>query len=226
MSRIKNKKYMRVKWTALLFILILGVMDAQEGYNNDPNTDYSKCDNCLTFPEEFMQVDENERIDFTEIEAERQMDFLIGEWQLYYPEDKSPAFEIFKWFHEGIIVEGYQDWALDSNHLDKIPWRAKSFFRYVKEEERWQFQWITTNSYSIFSGKLEPNNTFVFYENEFHGDPLKLKFTYPAKYVFKNITKNSFVVEWYDSEDNGKTYPFLAWRLYYKRRANPFQKTD
>ena len=204
----------------MICFFVINTTIGQEGYNNNANIDYSKCDNCLVFPEEFMQVDKDELIDFSEIPYERQLDFLIGEWQLYYPEDKSPGFEIFEWFHEGLVIEGLQDWSLDPSHLDKIPFRAKSFFTFIKEENRWQFHWITASTSSIFSGKLENNDAFVFYENAFHGDPLKLKVTYPAKYIFKNITKKSFVVEWYESEDNGKTYPFLIWRLFYKKRIN------
>ena len=62
----------------------------------------------------------------------------------------------------------------------------------------------------------------AFYENEFHGGPNHLELRYPAKYVMRNVTRDSFVVEWYDSDDGGETYKNLAWRLYYKRRSNQF----
>ena len=62
----------------------------------------------------------------------------------------------------------------------------------------------------------------VFYDNEFSGAPNHLTFGYPAKYVFRNITKDSFVVERYDSTDDGKTCKNLAWRLLYRRRVNQF----
>ena len=195
---------------------------AQEGYNNQPGINYEDCDNCLTFPKEFMQVEKDALLDLAALQPERRLDFLEGEWQLYYPGDKPVAFEKFDWWLPGIVLEATQDWSLDPSHYDKIPWRAKSYFRYYEDPGRWQFQWISSNTSSLFSGRLENGNVMAFYENEFAGGPNHLELIYPSRYVFRNITNDSFVVEWYDSTDGGKTYANLAWRLFYKRRVNQF----
>lgn len=195
---------------------------AQEGYNNQPDVNYENCENCLTFPKEFMKVSPEELLDLAALPPERRLDFLIGEWQMYYPEDKTTGFEIINWWLPDVVIEAAQDWSLDPVHNDKIPWRARSFFRYIEDPGRWQFQWISSNTSSLFSGGLEKGNVMVFYENAFSGGPAHLEFSYPSKYVFRNITQNSFVVEWYDSTDGGKSYTDLSWRLYYKRRVNQF----
>ena len=212
----------------ILFIaLVFGIgasnaVEAQKAYNDQPGINYGECDNCLTFPEDFMKVEPEALLDLASMRPERRLDFLVGEWQLYYPEDEPAAFEVFRWWLPGKVLEGSQDWSLDPAHRDKIPWRAKSYFRYYEDPGRWQFQWISSNTSSLFSGRLEGDNVMAFYENEFFGGPSHLEFSYPAKYVFRNITADSFVVEWYDSTDGGKTYKNLAWRLFYKRRINQF----
>ena len=215
------------KRVVLIVVVVFGVSasnaaEAQEGYNDQPGISYEQCENCLTFPEEFMKVKPGALLDLASMRPERRLDFLVGEWQLYYPEDKPAAFEEFRWWLPGKILEASQDWSLDPAHHDKIPWRAKSYFRYYEDPGRWHFQWISSNTSSLFSGRLEDDNVMAFYENEFSGGPNHLKFSYPAKYVFRNITRDSFVVEWYDSSDDGKTYKNLAWRLFYKRRINQF----
>jgi hypothetical protein len=199
-----------------------GAVEAQEGYNDQPGINYEQCENCLTFPDEFMQVEPGALLDLAAMPAERRLDFLVGEWQLYYPADEPAAFEAFRWWLPGRVLEATQDWSLDPAHHDKIPWRARSYFRYYKDPGRWQLQWISSNTSSLFSGGLENGNVMAFYENEFFGGPGHLQLRYPAKYVFRNITKDSFVVEWYDSADEGKTYAHLTWRLYYRRRVNQF----
>jgi hypothetical protein len=184
--------------------------------------DETDCENCPVFPERFMEVNPAELLDLAALPPERRLDFLVGEWQLYYPADEPAAFESFSWWVPGVVLEGLQDWALDPMHRDKIPWRARSFFRYVDDPGRWQFQWVSSTTSSVFSGSLEEGSVLAFYENEFAGGPKHLAFRYPARYVFRNITKDSFLVEWYDSTDGGETYTKLAWRLYYKRRVNQF----
>ena len=197
-----------------IFVVLVGlhfnILLSQSVSSDSLNIKYSKCENCLIFPDKFMLVEKTSLIDFSLISPEKQLDFLIGNWQLYYPGDTIAARESFKWFSKGKVMEANQEWISG--------WKAKSFFRYVSNQNRWQFQWITPDTSSLFSGGLSSDNMFVFYENEFEGGPNKLYFQYPAKYVFKNITKNSFMVEWYESNNNGDTYPILKWRLFYKRK--------
>ena len=39
------------------------------------------------------------------------------------------------------------------------------------------------------------------------------------RYVFRNITAESFIAEEYRSADGGETFDILKWRLLYRRRA-------
>jgi len=94
---------------------------AQQGYNNQPGINYEQCENCLSFPEEFMKVEADAVPDLASMKPERRLDFLVGEWQLYYPEDQTAAFETFYWWLPGKVLEASQDWSLDPSHHDKIP---------------------------------------------------------------------------------------------------------
>lgn len=215
--------------TAISLILVgLLLAPASENLAQVPDhPDLSQCDNCDDFPDAWLHVDPEELLDLAALPPERRLDFLIGEWELLFPyEDEEKGFhfsreqpigyDIFRWFVPDGVIEGFQEWPFTSK--GHWPFRARTDFRYVKPEDRWQMTWITGTSAGFYTGGLEDSGVFALYEHEPVGDRHKLSLSPGMRYVFRNITGNRFLAEEWNSADGGKTYTTLNWRLLYRRR--------
>jgi hypothetical protein len=199
---------------------------AQSGVPEDP--DVSQCDNCDVFPAEWLLVDAAELLDLAALPPKRRLDFLIGEWELLFPADLPEqdlhfttddpvGFEIIDWFVKDRVIEAFQEWPFTGK--GKIPFRAKTDFRYVEDEDRWQMTWLTTGSSGVYTGGLEEGGVIAFYEHEFTGGRRELQFREGMRYVFRNITQDRFLAEEWNSADGGKTFDVLKWRLLYRKRV-------
>jgi len=205
--------------------LFVCVALAQTGVPAKP--DVSQCDNCKDFPRELLVVDKRDLLDLASLPPERRLDFLIGEWELIFPIDEPKqgmhytveepiGYEIIDWFVKDKILQAYQEWPFANK--GKAPFRAKTDFRYIDLEDRWQMTWLTVGASGIFTGGLEEGSVIAFYEHEFTGDRRKLGFQEGMRYVFRNMTRDSFIAEEYRSADGGKTFDILKWQLLYRRR--------
>ena len=210
-------------------LLFLALPIAQASIPENP--DLSQCDNCDVFPDEFLAVNEADLIDLESLRPERQLDFLIGEWELIFPYvneeqnqhytvDQPVGFEIIDWFVKDKILQAFQEWPFTGK--GKKPFRAKSDFRYIEKEDRWQMTWLTNSSTAIYSGGLESESVIALYEYHFTGGRRSLVTDggHAVRYLFRNITKDRFLVEWYESDDGGKTFNILKWRLLYRKRKD------
>jgi len=216
----------RVAWVfALMFVA--AAEPAQDG-GVPASPDVSECDNCDDFPDELLEVDPLELLDLASLPEARRLDFLIGEWELifpadipedgvYYTVDQPVGFEIFEWFVREKVIHAFQEWPFTSGGA--FPFRARTDFRYIEAEDRWQMTWLTTSSSGVYTGGLEEGGVIAFYEHEFTGGRRRLDFQQGMRYVFRNITQDHFVAESYFSGDDGKTFEILKWRLYYRRRT-------
>ena len=209
-----------------MILLVLTVQAARASVPDDP--DVSQCDNCDVFPAEFLEVDTSNLIDLDSLPPQRRLDFLIGEWELIFPAkipeqgihytiDQPVGFEVIDWFNKDRVLSAFQEWPFTNQ--GKMPFRAKTDFRYIKDEDRWQMTWLTNATTGIYSGGLETNGVFSFYEHEITGSRRLVRFEEGARYLFRNITPNQFLAEWYESADGGKTFNILKWRLLYRRRV-------
>jgi hypothetical protein len=189
--------------------------------------DVSQCDNCNVFPKEFLEVDDSALLDLASLPPERRLDFLVGEWELIFPADlpeqgvhytadQPIGFEIIDWFVEDRILEAFQEWPFTNK--GGPPFRAKTDFRYVAEEDRWQMVWLTVGASGVFTGGLGDGGVFAFYEHEFTGGRRNLELKPGMRYVFRNITTDTFIAEEYRSSDGGETFDILKWQLLYRRR--------
>ena len=196
------------------------VLVAGNANGSDATSDLSICLNCEEFPSEFLEVDEKDLLELNSVAPERLLDFLIGEWEIYYPGAERAGYEIFQWFRNDKVIEAFQEWSFAAS--GEIPWRGKSFYQYVQGEERWHFNWAPADGPgALWTGGLEADGReIVFYEYDFSGDARQLRLKPDLRYVMKNITQDHFLVEMYRTDDGGKTYALLRDRLYYKRRTN------
>jgi hypothetical protein len=199
----------------------------QSGVPESP--DVSECDNCDAFPETLLAVEAKDLIDLEALPPERRLDFLIGEWDLIFPADipdqgihytvdEPIGGEVIDWFVEGRILQAFQEWHPFTSQ-GKPPFRARTDFRYVASEDRWQMTWLTPGSSGIYTGGLEKDGVIAFYEHEITGNRREVKFRDGMRYVFRNITRDHFLAESYFSADDGKTFDILKWRLLYRRRT-------
>lgn len=193
------------------------------------NPDLSQCDNCKNFPDDWLEVDESDLLDLESMRPERRLDFLIGEWEILFPyEDQENGlryttedpvgFDIFTWRDGGkTVIDGFQEWPFTSG--GKYPFRSRTDFRYVKDEGRWQMIWLPNVSTGIYTGGLEEDGVIALYEHEPTGGRKDLSLRLNMRYVFRNITNDTFIAEEWNSADGGATYPILKWRVLYRRRA-------
>ena len=126
------------------------------------------------------------------------------------------GYEIIDWFVKDKILHAYQEWPFTNK--GKAPFRARTDFRYIADQDRWQMTWLTVSSSGVFTGGLELDGVIAFYEHELTGDSRRLQFQEGMRYVLLNITPNSFIAEEYRSSDGGKTFDILKWQLLYRRR--------
>ncbi len=205
--------------------LLVALPAFAQSFSADP--DLSECDNCAFFPDEFLRVDPADLLDLASLLPERRLDFLIGEWELLFPfedpdqgihytADMPIGFEIFDWFVPNKILQAYQEWPFTSG--GGMPFRAKSDFRYMEDDGRWQMTWLTSGSTAIYTGGLEPGGAIALYEYHWSGDADNQQLTRGMLYVFRNITRDSFLAEMYMSTDGGETYDQIDWRVRYRRR--------
>jgi len=180
-------------------------------------TDESECDNCELLSGEAIDVPEEDRIDFDAIAPERRLDFLEGTWVLYYPEQRRGT-EVFSWLYRKETLHAFQDWRVFGT--DDSDFFAHSYYRYVADEDRYQFVWIATRTYSVFSGGWEDGNTLAFYEYTWSGDARALALEKrPVRYVFTNISRDQFLVEWQEDRDGDGVYEKTMWRVLMRREV-------
>lgn len=180
-------------------------------------TDESECDNCELLFGDAVDVPEEDAIDFEAIAPERRLDFLVGTWVLYYPKERRGT-EIFSWYWGNETLHAFQDWRVFD--IDDSDFFAHSYYRYVADEDRYQFIWVATRTYSVFSGGWEDGNTLAFYEYSWTGDVHDLTLEKkPVRYVFTNISQDQFLIEWQEDRDGDSVYEKTLWRLLMKRQA-------
>lgn len=207
----------------LVFLIASSICNAQTPLPTNP--DISKCDNCDVFPSEWLTANPEELIDFEKLLPERRLDFLIGDWELYFPEgtpgddkytasDKPIGFESYEWYIPNNVIQADQYFGDKENP----GFRARSDFRYVVSEDRWQMTWLAPVAHSIFTGGYDGHGVFSFIEHKAKGNRRKISFSPGMRYVFRNITEDQFVIEeWRQKEDGVGSFTFLIWRAMYRR---------
>lgn len=189
------------------------------------NPDISNCDNCDEFPSEWLAADPEEFMDVESLVPERRLDFLIGTWALFFPDgapgdenyftkDKPVGFETFEWYVPNRVIQSDQYWGQKENP----GFRARSDFRYIVDEGRWQMTWLAPTTHAIFTGGYAGHGVISFIEYAAKGDRQKLTLVPGMRYVFHNITRDQFVAEeWRQNEDGTGPFTILRWRLLYRR---------
>jgi hypothetical protein len=191
--------------------------------------DVSQCDNCKDFPEEWLEVRDEDRIDLQSLPPQRRLDFLIGEWEVLFPY-KSPdgtteydrwmpvGFDVFSWRDPSQkIIDGIQEWPFTSG--GRFPFRAHTDFRYFEDQDRWQMTWLTNSSAQFYTGGLEKDGVIALYQHKPVGDRKDIKMEKGMRYVLRNITSRTFLTEEWNSSDGGETYNIIKWRALYRRRT-------
>jgi len=193
------------------------------------NIDVSQCDNCEAFPPEWLDVENRELIDLSVLPPARRLDFLIGEWELLFPKgepgdegyispDDPIARERFTWFGDRVAIHGDQYWG----DQEAPGFQARSEFRYLAQQERWHWTWMTTSTVTgMTGGYYGPEGTVAFREFNFAGDRHDLTLAPDdnhVMYVFRNITQNQFVQEeWRQNQTGVGPYNRLMWQVLYRR---------
>jgi hypothetical protein len=216
----------------VLFLFASSICDAQTPLPSNP--DISNCDNCDTFPSEWLTANPEELIDFEKLSPERRLDFLIGDWELYFPNgapgdenyttaDEPIGFETYEWYIPDEVIQADQYWGNKENP----GFRARSDFRYIEDQERWQMTWLAPTAHSIFTGGYDGHGIFSFIEYVAKGDRRKVSFAPGMRYVFRNITEDQFVIEeWRQKEDGVGPFTSLRWRAMYRRTIKDFGQSN
>ena len=216
------------KFPLILFANLVVSITACQAQPTHENADVSQCDNCEFFPLEWLQIDDEKAIEFDTLPPDQHLDFLVGDWNLYFPNGKpgdddyqSPdepiAHERFEWFGKKVSIHGDQYWG----DKDAPGFQARSELRYVAENDRWQWTWMTIGSYALMSGGIAPDGSIVFRQFVLEGDQNNLTIS-PDKdhiqYVFRNVTADQFIQEeWRQAESGIGPYNRLMWRVLYRR---------
>jgi hypothetical protein len=207
-----------------VFVLVAPVTcGAQTPLPTDP--DISNCDNCDVFPNEWLSADPDQLIDLDGLPPERRLDFLVGEWALFFPvgklgdedyhsADEPIAHESFEWYVPDKVIQADQIWG----SKEDPGFRARTDFRYVAEQDRWQMTWLAPTASGFFTGGYDGHGVISFVEYLPTGDRSKLSLTPGMRYVFRNISKDQFVAEeWRQKKDGIGPFTILRWRVLYRR---------
>lgn len=210
------------------FIIASSLMSITASAQLPEEADLSQCDNCKDFPAEWLEVEQAKLLDLDALPAERRLDFLVGEWELLFPyksadgkihytTDMPVGFEVFGWRDpQQKILDGFQEWPFTSG--GKFPFRARSEFRYIEDEQRWQLTWLTNSTAALFTGGLEEGGIFALYEFTPTGNRTSLSLRPGMRYVLRNITRNHFIAEEWNRKEGAEDFDILKWRVLYRRR--------
>ena len=213
---------MRILFHALMAIALLGITQMALAQP----ADLSGCDNCDVFPPEWMEVAPDRLLPLDDTPPARQLDFLIGEWDIYFPyktegdpeyipRDAPVATETFEWMVDQRIIHGFQQWNGEGGYV------AHTDMRYYEDEGRWQMTWASSSSVEIYSGGHDGGSIISFYEHTPTGDRDGISLRARGmRYLFRNITEDQFIVEeWNASEETG-AYDRLIWQALYRRQGS------
>lgn len=138
-------------------------------------------------------------------------DFWVGEWDLTWTDpDGSTAHgknSITKILDGKVIRENFVALSGKSKAF-----KGESFSVLDKRSGTWKQTWVDNqNAYLPFVGGSEGD--MKFFAQEFMNKGKLVK----QKMLFRDITQQSFVWEWMNSSDSGKTWN-VQWNIQYKRR--------
>ncbi len=220
----------------MLFVpLAMLAIPAQAQLEMPADTDYTSCQNCSSFPEEWLGVARADLLEFDSVEPERRLDFLLGDWVIYFPSGKpgeagyiSPeeivAHETFEQFGDKGVIEAFQYYGAQENP----GFIARSDFRFIGDENRCLWTWMTSTSHAVMTGGATSLGVMQFKEYNTVGSRSDINLE-PAStrsiYFFRNITRDQFIQEeWRQQSAGDGPYNQLIWRALYRRVGTSIDK--
>ncbi len=137
-------------------------------------------------------------------------DFWVGQWDLTWKDlDGSTAKGkniVAKILDGKVILETFSALSGQSKGF-----KGQSFSLLDRRSGQWKQTWVDNQeSYLPFSGGMEGNTRYFFQEFKKNGSLVQ------QKMVFRNITADSFIWDWMNSADSGKSWN-VAWSISYQR---------
>ncbi len=138
------------------------------------------------------------------------LDFWVGKWEMASHSRKNPTSEEFT---DGIahndVIRKWDGKAIEENFSNGA-YKGQSWSVFNPTTKVWHQTWIDNGgAYLLFEGGKEGDKFVLNLKN---GGP-KVQ----MRMVFSNIQKDSFVWDWEQSSDEGKSW-LLMWELKYKRK--------
>jgi hypothetical protein len=140
----------------------------------------------------------------SELAAERQFDFWLGEWDLTWGDDSVATNRITALWDGKVIAENFAD--------EVNGFYGKSHSAYNAQRGVWQQTWVDSNgTYLDFIGRFHNNKMELRKEFERDGKPIILRM------VWRDISAEAFEWDWQRSEDGGATWA-TQWQIHYRRK--------
>jgi len=146
------------------------------------------------------------------IKPENLFDFWIGNWDLTWESSSGDGIGenvIIKILENKVIQENFK--VLNDPNIQGFI--GKSWSVYNQNNGIWYQTWVDNQgAYLDFIGEIDGENR-IFKRSITKADGSVIL----QRMVFSNISENSFIWDWENSTDGGKTWN-LQWRINYKRK--------
>ncbi|RYG25723.1 hypothetical protein EON82_06055 [bacterium] len=141
----------------------------------------------------------------------RDLDFWVGKWKMASHSRKSYESEEFEdGTAQNTVVKGYGGKLIEENFSTK-GFKGRSWSVFNARTKQWNQTWVDDGgSYLLFRGGKQGDRFILNMTNGAPGRQMRM--------VFSKIQKDSFVWDWEQSRDGGKSWR-LMWELKYKRVA-------
>jgi hypothetical protein len=146
--------------------------------------------------------------------AQRQLDFWVGEWDLTWPGNKAGEVQrgtnsIRRVLDSCVVEENFSGGS--DMHL-----RGMSFSIFDTTAGKWKQTWVDNEGgYLDFVGEFKDRQMILARQVTRPNGSQGLQ-----RMVFKNIGADEFDWSWEGSRDGGKTWQ-VVWPIHYKRRKQP-----
>jgi hypothetical protein len=142
-----------------------------------------------------------------QIDAARQFDFLLGEWDCTWHADgvkQVATNSVYLDLDGKLVVESFDG-------RPSIDFQGLSFSVYDRSARCWKQTWVDSEgSYLDFAGSFENGVMELRRDGEVEGAPASFRMRW------ENIERDSLDWSWQRSDDDGKTWTAL-WEIEYRR---------
>jgi hypothetical protein len=143
---------------------------------------------------------------FTSSPPDRQFDFWIGDWEVFWGESGRGSNHVQAVLDGSVILENFDG-------SPSIDLRGMSVSVYNPELGQWQQTWVDNQgNYYDFLGAFQDGKMILSREAQVDGRQLV------QRMVWYNLDQDELDWNWERSDDGGKNWQIL-WQIHYRRRG-------